>query len=243
MLRRATQARADGQAGAARDDVTHPPDRWSALLAAQAVPIYRWIYARVGNREQAEVLTTRVFDTAARELRGQSGRMPDAPSSDAAAAWLLQIARAVVADDLRAFYGAAAGAALERLQRALEEDGKRMSDDETDDLVRANRPAARAHNLLARLPARERDVLTCRFLLGYPIDRAAAQLHLSVAETMALQFVALKHAAELESAAPAGDDQGEEGHMHEGVPAPAAVPAAAPASEEAPRVLQDCCCR
>lgn len=191
MLRWRAHGNTDGQVSAVKDERATQHARWVAMLEAQAVPVYRWVYTHVGNREQAEALTARVFDEAAHE------EPADAMTDEAARERLFTIARAAVTDELRAFYGAAAGVALDRMQRLAVEDVDSMTTDDTD---RANLPAARMHQLLSRLPAREAEVLTCRFLLGYPIDRTAAQLHLSVAETMALQFVALTHASQLDTA-------------------------------------------
>lgn len=191
MLRRRARGNTDGRVIAVKDELAGQRNRWVAMLQAQAVPVYRWVYMYVGNREQAEALTARVFDAVACEQPAEG------PTSQAARERLFEIARAVVTDELRAFYGAAAGLALDRMQRLSVEDMEPMTTD--DDTDRANLPTARAHAILSRLPVREAEVLTCRFLLGYPIDRTAAQLHLSVAETMALQFVALTHASQLDT--------------------------------------------
>lgn len=191
MLRRQAHGNTDGRVIAVKDELAGQRNRWVAMLQAQAVPVYRWVYTHVGNREQAEALTVRAFDEVARE------QPADVPASEAARERLFEVAREVVTDELRAFYGAAAGVALDRMQRLSVEDVEPMT---TDDPDRANLPAVRMHQLLSHLPAREAEVLTCRFLLGYPIDRTAAQLHLSVAETMALQFVALTHASQLDTA-------------------------------------------
>lgn len=193
MFRQRAHGDADGRTIAAQDEFASQHDRWIAMLETQAAPVYRWIYLHVGNRQQAEELTTRVFDEAAR------GQPADAPTSEDARERLFQIARTVVADELRAFYGASAETILARMRRGTVEEVERMTTDETN---QANLPAARVHDMLSRLPAREREVLTCRFLLGYPIERTAAQLHLSVPETMALQFVALRHASQLDAVAP-----------------------------------------
>lgn len=190
MLRWRAHGNADGRVIAVKDERAGQQNRWVAMLEAQAVPVYRWVYIHVGNREQAEALTMQVLDEAARE------QPAEAMTGEAARERLFAIAREVVTNELHAFYGAAAGVALDRMQRlAMEDIDSMMTGDDTD---RATLPAARAHDLLSRLPAREREVLTCRFLLGYPIDRTAAQLRLSVAETMALQFVALTHASQLD---------------------------------------------
>lgn len=215
MLRKQAHGDANGQMIAVKDAVASQHERWHAMLYAQATPVYRWIYLHVGSREQAEALTMRVFDQAAR------GNVPEVPTSEAARERLLLIARGVVADDLSAFYGAAAGPALARVLRLSLEDVETMSDESS----RANLPAVRTQSILAHLPAREREVLTCRFLLGYPIERTATQLHLSVTETMALQFVALTHASQFDALPAEGENETE-----------------AEGSDRAPRAVEPCCC-
>src|SRR4051795_5748100 len=59
--------------------------------ARYVVPIYRFLYSRLGNQEEAEDLTSEVFVKAVRQLE---------PHRDDAsvAAWLYQVARTTLAD-------------------------------------------------------------------------------------------------------------------------------------------------
>ncbi|MGH2517273.1 MAG: sigma factor, partial [Ktedonobacterales bacterium] len=61
------------------------------------VVIYRFIYSKVGNREEAEDLTSQVFVKALRGLDAER----DAQSMQS---WLFQVARTTIADHWRQFY-------------------------------------------------------------------------------------------------------------------------------------------
>src|SRR5690348_3193880 len=67
------------------------------LYQEQLGPIYRFIYSKVGNREEAEDLTSQVFLKAVRSLDSERG-----PAS--VRRWLFQVARTTVADYWRAWY-------------------------------------------------------------------------------------------------------------------------------------------
>lgn len=59
--------------------------------------IYRYIYSKVGNREEAEDLTSQTFIKAVRNLDQQRGEQ-------SMQKWLFQVARTTVADYWRAYY-------------------------------------------------------------------------------------------------------------------------------------------
>src|SRR5215831_17769720 len=59
--------------------------------------IYRFIYSKVGNREEAEDLTSLVFLKAVRGLDSQRGEQ-------SIQSWLYQVARTTIADHWRSFY-------------------------------------------------------------------------------------------------------------------------------------------
>src|SRR5260370_6586788 len=67
------------------------------LYEDNVIAIYRFIYAKVGNREEAEDLTSQVFMKALRSLDQER----DLPSIQV---WLFQVARTVVVDHWRVFY-------------------------------------------------------------------------------------------------------------------------------------------
>ena len=73
------------------------PGRFEEIYDQQVVPIYRFIYARVGNRPDAEDLTAQVFMRAVEQLdttrdRGQI------------VSWLYRVSQNAIADYWRAFY-------------------------------------------------------------------------------------------------------------------------------------------
>ena len=73
------------------------PGRFEQIYDEQVVPIYRFIYARVGNRPDAEDLTAQVFMRAVEQLdttrdRGQI------------VSWLYRVSQNAIADYWRAFY-------------------------------------------------------------------------------------------------------------------------------------------
>ena len=151
------------------------------LYAENVTAIYRFIYSKVGNREEAEDLTSQVFIKAVRNVDGTR----DAQSVQS---WLFQVARTTIADYWRDFY--------------------RLRTDSLDDLLTAGWEAAiheemaqpeqhseQVQYILSRLPARYREVLTYRFLLNYSIRETAERMGLTEANVKVLQFRALKKAA------------------------------------------------
>ena len=73
------------------------PGRFEEVYDAHVVGIYRFIYARVGNRPDAEDLTAQVFMRAVEQL--DLDRDPGQ-----IAAWLYRVAQNAIADYWRAFY-------------------------------------------------------------------------------------------------------------------------------------------
>jgi RNA polymerase sigma-70 factor, ECF subfamily len=148
--------------------------------------IYHFVYARVGNREEAEDLTSQVFVKA---VRGLDGRR----DTQSIQAWLFQVARTTIADHWREFYRLRTDS-LEMLLDA----GWEVS------AAEPTRPLAiddeRVDHLLNRLPTRYRELLTYRFLLNYSIRETAEKMCLTEANVKVLQFRALKKAADFDAA-------------------------------------------
>src|SRR5438067_6187224 len=115
------------------------------LYDAVGAQLYRYFYRQVGNREEAEDLTSEVFLKAARLLdtsRDQASQR----------AWLRQVARTALADYWRRFYqGPSTRLVAEAPPRAI-------SDDPSSDAQ-----MVRLSELLARLPENYRQVLKLRF--------------------------------------------------------------------------------
>lgn len=146
--------------------------------------VYRYLYQRVGNREEAEDLTSQVFVKAAREL-------DLARSEHEIGAWLLRVARTTVADHWRQLY-AVRTASLEALCASGWEPATAVSP-----RAAAAQTEARVAAVLGRLPARARDVLQYRFLRGFSLEETAAAMCISVANVKVSQFRALRLAARL----------------------------------------------
>lgn len=148
-------------------------------------PIYRYVYSKVGNREEAEDVTSQVFLKA---LRGLDGERSPASMRQ----WLFQVARTTVADYWRSWYGLPASS-LEALMTAGWE-GPAQDEPALPD----NEPAKRVERILQGLSARHREVLTCRFLLALSIRDTAQRMGLTEQNVKVLQFRALRCAAALE---------------------------------------------
>ncbi|GEM_PF-126096 len=208
--------------------------RLRAVYETHLTAIYRFIYSKVGNREEAEDLTSQVFLKALRDLDQE--RDPQTIQN-----WLFQVARTTVADHWRAFYrlharslddlleagwegpstdddlaaltesgeigrGAPIGpegaplATVPAMQsaQAMERANIRAALSYTPEVGERMTPAeALAQEILAALPPRYREVLTCRFLLNYSLKETAARMNLSEANIKVLQFRALKKANQI----------------------------------------------
>src|SRR5260370_10456212 len=145
-------------------------------------PIYRYVYRHVRNREAADDLTSQIFLKAVRSLDLEQS----VPSSTA---WLFRVARTTTADYWRAHYRRAATHSLEALVEAGWE-----GPSDANPLLVTSRAAERVEDILYSLPERERDVLTCRFLLKLSIRDTALIMGLTDANAHAIQYLAFTHA-------------------------------------------------
>jgi len=153
------------------------------------VAIHRFVYARVGNRPDAEDLTAQVFMRALEQL--ELDRSPAEIS-----AWLYRVAQNAVADYWRAFYRlpqtdlegvAAAWAPMAPDERPLP-----VADSE--------RAASAVAALLKRLPEQYARVLELRFLERLSVAETAKRLGVSHGNAKVLQHRALRRAALLGAA-------------------------------------------
>ncbi|HEY7975285.1 MAG TPA: sigma-70 family RNA polymerase sigma factor [Ktedonobacterales bacterium] len=171
---------------ASTDPADRQPGARSAGLRAlyeETLPaIYRFIYSKVGNREEAEDLTSQVY------LKALSG-LDQSRDALSAQAWLFQVARTTIADHWRAFYRLRSSS-LDDLLAAGWDSSPPVTGDPGD-------AEARAQRVLAGLPERYRDVLTLRFLLNLSLKETAARMNLTEANVKVLQFRALRKASQL----------------------------------------------
>jgi RNA polymerase sigma-70 factor (ECF subfamily) len=155
-------------------------------------PIYRYVYSKVGNREEAEDLTSQIFMKAVRGMDTERGTL-------SMQKWVFQVARTTIADYWRSYYRIATSSLDELLDAgwegpAMVEPAENASMDE-----QRGQPGERVRRILQALPEHYREVLTCRFLLSLSIRETAAHMGLSEANVKVLQFRALKRAADLEN--------------------------------------------
>jgi RNA polymerase sigma factor (sigma-70 family) len=156
---------------------------WESVYRDNVDRLYRLMYARVGNRADAEELTSEVFTTALRPLRLSS-------SKGEVRAYLLLTARTVLASHWRRRLGQPVTAI----------------DPETD-LAYLTQPSgseppsdapARAARILEALPERYRRILELRFLEACSIKEAAHTMQISVSNAKVLQHRALRMAARVD---------------------------------------------
>jgi RNA polymerase sigma-70 factor (ECF subfamily) len=187
-VRRSPKAAASSQAVAGDGEVTHLrlvdddvyPD-WESVYRDNVVRLYRLMYARVGNRPDAEDLTSEVFRTALGPLRLAS-------SKGEVRSYLLTTARTVLASHWR---------------RTLSQPVT-LIDPEADYGYLTEAPAEQpsdaphqARRILAALPDRYRRILELRFLEACSITEAADTMDVTVSNAKVLQHRALRMAAKV----------------------------------------------
>ena len=150
--------------------------------------IYRYVYSKIGNREDAEDLTSEIFLKAASGIDQQY-------SPQSMQNWLFLISRVTLADYWRAYYRLP----KHSLDELLEAGWQGPTEEEPTAI--SSGPTDRVQRLLQALPEHYREVLTCRFLLNLSVKATALRMGLTVANVKVLQFRALKRAANLEHVA------------------------------------------
>jgi RNA polymerase sigma-70 factor (ECF subfamily) len=158
------------------DDVY--PD-WESAYLDNAVRLYRLMYSKVGNRPDAEDLTSEVFKAAFKPLRLTA-------SKGEVRAYLLATARTVLASHWRRRLG------IDVTQIDPDFDVHELTAPLTD-----SGAGKRALRILTTLPDRYRRVLELRFLESCSIKEAANAMHISVSNAKVLQHRALRMAARL----------------------------------------------
>ena len=147
--------------------------------------IYHYVYSKVGNRQEAEDLTSQIFLKVVRSL--DLNRDPRSMRN-----WLFRVARTTIADYWRILYRGTTSS-LDDLLAA----GWEGPVDEGAAFVESN-AAELVQDILQALPERDREVLTSRFLLNLSVRETAARMGLTEVNTKVLQYRALKRAAHLE---------------------------------------------
>jgi RNA polymerase sigma-70 factor (ECF subfamily) len=148
--------------------------------------IYRFLFSKVGNREEAEDLTSQVFAKAVHGLDPSRGFA-------SMQSWLFQVSRTTLADHWRSVYRAPTQSLDQLREHGWDESAVSASAP-----VEAPAPEERVRALLSRLSPRYREVLICRFLLNLSVRETAERMGISETNAKVLQLRALRRAAELE---------------------------------------------
>ena len=152
---------------------------WDAIYLDNVERLYRIMYARVGNRADAEDLTAEVFQAALRPLRTSA-------SVGEVRAYLLTTARTVLASHWRRHYGAEI--------TTIDVGADRAALDEPPDESDAPH---RVRAVLAELPDNYARILQLRFLDSCTLREAAHAMNISVGNAKVLQHRALRRAAQV----------------------------------------------
>jgi RNA polymerase sigma factor (sigma-70 family) len=158
-----------------------PGDRyadWEAVYQDNATWIYRTIFARVGNRADAEDLTAEVFLAALKPLRITA-------SVAEVRAYLRATARTVLAAHWRQTMG----------REITSIDDMALAAPDSDEAI--STAPHRVEVVLETLPGKYRRILELRFLHGRSIKDSAQEMGVSVANAKVLQHRALRLAAQV----------------------------------------------
>lgn len=161
---------------------------WEAVYRDNIGRVHRLMFAKVGNRPDAEDLTTEVFLAALRPLR-----LP--ASVGEVRAYLLATARTVLAR----YWARTLGQQVTSLTEDPEQmptATRRASAAEAPEHARDQAPD-QAHQILSALPDRYQQILRLRFLEGCTVAEAAAALGISATNAKVLQHRALRRAAQI----------------------------------------------
>ncbi|MER7243846.1 RNA polymerase sigma factor [Kribbella sp. NPDC000426] len=154
------------------------PD-WEAVYNDNVDRVYRTMFAKVGNRPDAEDLTAEVFVAALRPLQLSA-------SVGEVRSYLLATARSVLAG----YWRRTLGHPLTRLDDDWAQ-AEPLHDDAGGGAV------ARAERILAELPERYRRILQLRFIASCSLKEVAKELGVTVGNAKVLQHRALLRAAEV----------------------------------------------
>lgn len=160
------------------------------VYEAYVEQIYKFIFFKVGNREDAEDITSQVFIKAA-------GTLDIEQDERTKLAWLYQVARTTVTDFWRQYYKGPTSS-LDQMEEVtplhLAAAPIRLGDTPDEDI---NLAAEKIKAILSVLPDNYRKVLQLRFLQGCTLKETAAAMQITEANAKVLQHRALQKAAKL----------------------------------------------
>ena len=150
---------------------------FSRLYEAHFDRIYRYVYLKIGDREEAEDLTQQVFLNALRSIR--SFKYKGAPFT----AWLFRIAHNQIVDYLRK---------KTKRPAAVEIDDRVPSDaKDPEDIVEMRLSVEQLSKATLRLTDAQREVISLRFAGGLSIEEVARAMGKNPGAIKALQHAAV----------------------------------------------------
>jgi RNA polymerase sigma-70 factor (ECF subfamily) len=178
------------QKPAARSDAV--VDRGQALQEVydkHVEQIYKFVYFKVGNREDAEDITSQIFIKAANS-------MDLTQENQVKLAWLYQVARTTITDHWRNYYKAASSS-LDEMEEAsslhFAADPIYLTNSEEE----VSPAVEKVQSLLEMLPANYRQVLQLRFLQGCTLKETALAMGITEGNAKVLQHRALQKAVKV----------------------------------------------
>lgn len=162
---------------------------WENIYDDNVGRLYRLMFAKVGNRADAEDLTAEVFLAAVPRVRA-------AASVGEVRAYLSAVARTVLADHWRRTFGQ---------QVTTIDPGEFDQVPEPAAPPSTGAAAGRVARLLDALPERYRRILQLRFLENATIRETATSMQITIANAKVLQFRALRQAAAILDGEGGGD--------------------------------------
>jgi len=149
--------------------------------------IYRFIFFKVGNREDAEDITSQVFIKAANSLDVTQ-------IAQAQMAWLYQVARTTISDHWRGYYKGVTSS-LDEMEESsplhLSGDPIFLGAPEDDDIEPA---VEKVRAVLSLLPENYRRVLELRVLQGCSLRETAAAMSITESNAKVIQHRAIQKA-------------------------------------------------
>lgn len=148
--------------------------------------IYKFVYFKVGNREDAEDITSQIFIKAATSL-------DTTQEEHVQLAWLYQVARTTVTDHWRSYYKGPTSSldAMEEKNPLHLAAGPLVTEDNSADLESSE---TKVREILATLPENYRRVLELRFLQGCSLKETAEALGITEGNVKVIQHRALQKA-------------------------------------------------
>jgi RNA polymerase sigma-70 factor, ECF subfamily len=171
--------------------VSQHEQEFQAFYEKNLLFVYRYIYSKIGCREEAEDLTSQVFMKALKNIDYQRDQ-------HSLQKWLMQVMRTTIADYWRMHYQLSSHSLEQLLDAGWEGPADYHSSAPQTPTPASLDPSQHVQHILRALPENQRQVLTCRFLLSLSIKETAQCLGLTETNVKVLQFRALKHAANID---------------------------------------------